>query len=145
MKPVAKNRRARFDFDIVDTVEAGIALSGPEVKSCRSGHISLAGAYVSFFGDVPLLKNAKIAKYAFSADPEYQDVRDRTLLLKKSEAEKLKRAVEEKGTTLVPLEVRAGKYVKVLLGLGKGQKRVDKRQKIKERDIGRRVREGREI
>ncbi len=144
MKPVAKNRRARFDFEIIDTVEAGIQLTGPEVKSCRGGHISLAGAYVSFHNDVPMLKNSKISKYAF-ANTEHIEMRDRPLLLNKSEAAKLQRAVEEKGISLVPLEVLAGKYIKVVLGLGRGQKRLDKRQKIKERDMGRRVREGREI
>ena len=144
MKPVAQNRRARFDYEILETVEAGIQLTGPEVKSCRGGHVNLAGAYVSFHGAVPTLKNAKIAKYAF-ASTEHVEMRDRPLLLKKTESEKLQRAVEEKGVTLVPLEVRAGKYVKVLLGLGRGRKRMDKRQKIKEREMGRRVREGRDI
>ena len=120
-------------------------LTGPEVKSCRNGHMSLAGAYVSFYGGKPQLKNAKISKYTFSADTGHQDMRDRELLLKANEAGKLQRALEEKGMSLVPLEVRAGKYIKVLLGLGRGRKRLDKRQKIKEREMGRRMREGREI
>ncbi len=71
-------------------------------------------------------------------------MRDRELLLNRNESAKLQRALEEKGMTLVPLEVHAGKHIKVLLGLGRGRKKFDKRAKIKEREIGRRVREGRE-
>jgi SsrA-binding protein len=144
MKAVAQNRRARFDYEMVDTMEAGVILTGPEVKACRQGHISLMGSYVSFYGGKPMLKNAKISKYTYSADPDHKEMRDRELLLNKNESAKLQRALEEKGMSVVPLEVRAGKYIKVLLGLGRGRKKFDKRQKIKEREIGRRVREGRE-
>jgi len=145
MKVVSQNRRARFDFAIVETVEAGLMLTGPEVKSCRSGHINLAGSYVSFLGGKPVLKNAKIAHYAFSRREGHEESRDRILLLQQSESDRLQRSLEEKGMSLVPLEVHAGRYVKVLLGLGRGRKRVDKRQKIKEREMGRKLREGREI
>lgn len=145
MKTVAQNRRARYDYEILETVEAGILLTGPEVKSCRRGHINLAGAYVSFLGGKALLKGAGISKYAFSGpDIAHEEHRDRPLLLKKNEAGKLQRATEEKGMSLIPLEIRAGKYVKILLGLGKGRKKTDKRQAIKERETGRRIREGRE-
>jgi SsrA-binding protein len=144
MKVVAQNRRARFDYEILETVEAGLILTGSEVKSCRSGHASLAGSYVSFYGGKPHLKNAKIARYAYSSDPDHQEMRERALLLKASELRSLERAAEEKGMAIVPLELRAGKHVKVLLGLGRGRKRIDKRQAIKERETGRRVREGRE-
>ena len=145
VKVVAQNRRARFDYEILETVEAGVVLTGPETKSCRAGHVSLAGAYVSFHGDTPRLKNAMIAKYAYSAPEGHEEKRDRTLLLRKNELAKLQRAVEEKGIALIPLEVRAGKHVKILLGLGRGRKRMDKRQHIKERETSRRVREGREV
>ena len=146
MKVVAQNRRAKFDYEIIDTVEAGMMLTGPEVKSCRRGHISLAGAYVSFLGGKPVLKGASISKYAFTGpDVAHDDKRDRELLLKKTEAAKLQRATEEKGMTLIPLEVRAGKYIKIAIGLGRGRKKLDKRQAIKERETGRRLREGREV
>lgn len=145
MKVVAQNRRARFEYEIVDTLEAGLVLTGPEVKSCRAGHINVAGAYMSFHGGKPVLKNAKISRYVSSGkDLVHEEMRDRVLLLKAGEAAKLERAVEEKGVTVVPLEVRAGKYVKVLLGVARGRKKIDKRARIKEREMGRRLREGRE-
>lgn len=146
MKVVAKNRRATFDYEIIDTVEAGIVLMGPEVKSCRLGQISLLGSYISFFGGKPMLKQAKISSYKYAGPmPEYDPGHDRELLLRKNQAAKLEAAQAEKGISIVPLEVRAGKFIKVLIGIGRGRKRMDKRQKIKERDIGRRMRMGKEI
>ncbi len=145
MKIVSQNRRARFDYEILETVEAGLALTGPEVKSCRLGHIHLAGSYVSFLGGVPFLKNAKISAYAYAKGQDHKEIRDRLLLLNAREVAKLERAVEEKGIALVPLEVHAGAHIKILLGLGRGRKNIDKRRVIKEREVGRRVREGREI
>lgn len=145
MKVVAVNRRARFDYEILEKVEAGIVLTGAEVKSCRMGHINLAGSYVSFLHGIPKLKNSKISRYTFSGPEQpHADVRDRELLLKKTEAAKLERASAEKGMAIIPLEVRSGKFIKVVLGLGKGRKKLDKRQVIKERETSRRVREGRE-
>ncbi|MSR86744.1 SsrA-binding protein SmpB [Candidatus Peribacteria bacterium] len=146
MKLVAQNRRARFDYEILETFEAGMVLTGPEAKSCRKGHISLAGAFVSFLGGKPILKGAGISKYAFTGpDVLHDEHRDRALLLKKSELGKIQRAAEEKGMTLIPLEVRSGKYIKLLVGVARGRKKMDKRQAIKERETGRRLREGREI
>ncbi len=145
MKTVAQNRRARFDYDIGETVEAGMMLSGQEVKSCRLGQASLAGAYVSFHGGKPLLKHAKITPYKFASGLEaYDPGRDRQLLLKKSESARLEQAAAEKGATIIPLEIRAGRFIKVLLGVGRGRKRLDKRQKIKEREMDRRQRMGKE-
>ncbi len=146
MKVVAQNRRARFDYEILETVEAGMILTGPEAKSCRRGHINLAGAYVSFLGGKPILKSAGISKYAFTGpDVAHDEHRDRQLLLAKNELGKLQRATEEKGMTLIPLEVRSGKYIKLLIGVCRGRKKMDKRQLIKERETGRRLREGREL
>jgi SsrA-binding protein len=93
-----------------------------------------------------VLKQAKITAYPFASGLEsYDPGRDRELLLNASELRKLQGGTEEKGMTIVPLEVRAGKYIKVLLGLGRGRKRIDKRQRIKEREISRNVREGKEV
>lgn len=143
MKVVAKNRRAFYDYEILDKVEAGIMLTGQEVKSCRAGNMNLAGAYVSLLSGKPVLKNATIAKYVHAGDlPDYDPGRERALLLKKGEIEKLESKLAEKGVSLVPLEVKAGKHVKVTLGLGKGKKKLDKRQKIKERDMKRKLRKG---
>ena len=145
MKVVAKNRRARYDYDIVDTFEAGIMLTGQEAKSCRAGNVNLSGAYVSLLHKKPVLKSMNIAPYAFASNLEnYQPGRDRPLLLKKREMDRIQSALDEQGVSVIPLEVKAGKYIKVVLGLGKGQKKIDKRQKKKEKDIGRRLKEGRE-
>ncbi len=147
MKTVANNRRARYDYEILDTIEAGIRLTGAEVKSCRAGNVHLGGSYVLLLGDAPIIRGMKIAKYAYASgsDDDEHVGRDRPLLLKKSELERLQTELNEKGVTVIPLEVRAGKYIKVLIGIGRGKKRFDKRQKKKEADIGRRLREGREI
>ena len=146
MKVVAHNRRARFDYEIVDSFEAGIMLTGPEVKSCRKGHINLAGSYVSFLSGKAMLKGAGVSKYAFTGPSVmHEEHRDRQLLLKSSELAKLQRSTEEKGMTIIPLEVRAGKFIKIVIGLGRGRKKTDKRQVIKERETGRRLREGREL
>jgi SsrA-binding protein len=142
-KIVSKNRRARYDYEIIDTVEAGIMLTGQEVKSCRGGNISLAGSYVSMVGGKPVLKSASIAPYKFASNLEsYNTGRDRQLLLKKKEMQRIESSLAEKGVSLIPLEVRSGKYIKILLGLGKGQKRIDKRRKIKEKDIKRKLKKG---
>jgi len=137
MKVVAQNRRARFDFEILDTVEAGLMLTGPEAKSCREGHINLAGAYVSFFGGKPVLKNASVAPYRFASRVAHEERRDRLLLLKTTEIHKLLIQSADKGMAIVPLEVHVGRFVKVLLGLGRGRKKTDKRQHIKEREVAR--------
>lgn len=145
-KIVAKNRRARFDYEILDTVQAGIVLTGPEVKSCRMGHMDLSGAYVSFLHNIPSLKQSKISPYPFaSALENFSPGRDRVLLLKKSEAEKLQMQSTQKGISIIPLEVHAGKYIKVLLGIGRGRKTIDKRQAIKDREMGQKLRKGEEI
>lgn len=145
MKAVATNRRARFDYQIDDTVLAGIMLTGQEAKSCRMGHIDMSGTYVSFRGAVPIIKHLKITPYKFASGLEgYEPGQDRTLLLKKAEAEKLRVASEQKGTSIIPLEVQSGKFIKVLLGIAHGKKQFDKRRTIKERDVERRMRRGEE-
>lgn len=146
VKVVAQNRRARYDYEIVETAEAGIMLTGPEAKSCRKGHINLMGSYVSFLNGKAVLKGAGISKYVFTGpDVAHEEHRDRQLLLRKNELAKLQRATEEKGMTIIPLEVHSGKFIKVVIGLGRGKKKTDKRQAIKEREVGRRLREGKDV
>ncbi len=146
MKIVAQNRRARYDYDIVDTLEAGISLTGQEVKSCRMGNINLGGSYVSLVSGKPVIKGMKIAKYNFASNIEgYEPGRDRILLIKKREIEKITSSLAEKGVSLIPLEVKAGRHIKVILGMGKGKKRHDKRQSKKEKDVSRRLKQGEEI
>jgi len=143
---VIQNRRARFDYDIVETIEAGLMLTGQEVKACRDGHVDMGGSYVSFATGKPVIKNLKIMPYRFASGLEaYQPGHDRMLLLNKKEIEKLGGVMHEKGMSIIPLEVRTGRYVKLLIGLGKGRKSVDKRRVIKERDIEKRIKKGQEI
>jgi len=145
MKVVAQNRRARFDYEIVETLEAGMMLTGPEVKSCREGHVSLTGAYVLLQKGKAILRNVTIARYRYAAGTQANEPdRERELLLKKTELHHLPSATDQKGMTIVPLEIRAGKYIKILIGLGRGKKKFDKRSSIKKRDVERRLREGRE-
>lgn len=145
MKTVAQNRRAKFDYEILETIEAGIMLTGPEVKSCRLGHVSLAGSYLSFQRNVPMLKKMKISKYGPASNVLHEDERDRQLLVKKAEQEKLLKYVEQKGIAIVPIEVRTGRFVKVLLAVGRGRKKLDKRARIKEREMEKKLRHGEEV
>ena len=146
MKVVARNKRARFDYEIQETLEAGIILTGQEVKSARAGHVNLSGAYVSFMSGKPVLKNAKIQKYAYASGlDDYVPDRDRELLLRKNECERLQSAASEKGVTVLPLEVRSARTIKVLLGVGRGRKRTDKRQRIREREVERGLQRGEEV
>ena len=143
VKIVAQNRHARYDYEILDTVEAGLLLTGQEVKSCRNGNANLAGSYVSFLHGKPVLKGIKIAAYKFASGLEdYDPGRDRSLLLSKADVQRLQSASDGKGMTIIPLEVRAGKYIKVLLGLGKGKSRYDKRQKIREKEVKQKLHRG---
>ncbi|MEI8229580.1 MAG: SsrA-binding protein SmpB [Candidatus Peregrinibacteria bacterium] len=138
MKTVSENRRARFDYEILETVEAGMMLTGQEVKSCRMGHINLTGSYVSFHSGKPILKNASIARYVHTSKLEpYDEHRDRPLLLSRADIRKLTTRTEEKGLTVVPLAVHAGRFIKLLIGIGRGRKSIDKRQHIKEREVER--------
>lgn len=145
MKTVAQNRRATYDYEIVDTFDAGIQLLGHEVKSCRAGNVNLAGSYVSMHTGYPVLKGAKIAKYQYASGlDDYEIGRDRVLLLHKKELTKIEKELQERGVSLIPLKIVAGKHIKIVLGLGKGKKRYDKRQKKKEQDVTRRLKQGEE-
>ncbi|OIO54374.1 SsrA-binding protein [Candidatus Peregrinibacteria bacterium CG1_02_54_53] len=141
MKVTAENRRARFDYEIVETLEAGIMLTGPETKSCRQGNVNLASSYVTFRDGKPFLINASVAAYQFAAHAPHEERRDRALLLKTKEFRRLQSWSEEKGCAVVPLEIRVGKFVKVLLGVGRGRKKTDKRQRIKEREVERKLKQ----
>lgn len=146
MKAVASNRRARFDYDITETMLAGIMLTGQEVKSCRMGHVDLSGSYVVFQNDAPLIKHLKISPYQFASQLDgYDPGQDRPLLLKKVEAVRLQELSDQRGVSIIPLEVQAGKYIKLLIGIGRGRKTIDKRRVIKDRDIEKRMKQGKEV
>lgn len=136
-KVVAENRRARFDYHIEDTWEAGLSLSGTEVKSLRSGQANIAESYASAEGDGIFLINAYIPEYKHAGHFfQHEPRRPRRLLLKAREIHKMRIAVERQGMTLVPLQLYFNDRgrAKLKLGLAQGKKAVDKRQDIAKRD-----------
>lgn len=139
-KVIATNRRARQNFSIVDTVEAGIVLQGSEVKAIRAGRIELKDAYAHIDRGEVLLLGVHIAPYDFARDGGHEPERARKLLLHRREIDRLAGQIAEKGLTLVPLRVylKEGR-AKVELGLAKGKTSYDKRETLKERDAEREV------
>lgn len=136
-KTVAQNRRARFDYFIEETLEAGIVLTGTEVKSLRAGQASVNESYASVEGSALFLVNAYIPEYNKAHIKLQHDVRrPRKLLLHKNQMNKLIGAVQRKGTTLIPLSIYFNKrgIAKVELGIATGKKQHDKRETIKTRD-----------
>ena len=135
IKIICKNRKARFNFDIEDTFEAGIALLGSEVKSLRNGRANLSDAYAKFRNGEAFLVDAHISPYEQANRENHDPLRDRKLLLHRREIKKLLGKVTERGYSLIPLQLyfKRGK-VKVLMGLGRGKKAFDKREAIKKKD-----------
>lgn len=145
--PVTQNRKARHDYHIIDTVEAGIALVGTEVKSLREGKCNLQDSFASFVPGThhPELwvSGMHISPYSHGNIQNHNPTRTRKLLLHRHQLAKLHHRVQEKGVTLVPLAIYfSGPYVKVELGLAQGKRKYDKRQDIKERDIRRSMQRG---
>ncbi len=135
MKIIARNKKAIFDYDLVDEFEAGIRLEGREVKSLRTNKPNLKGAYVSFFESNLWLKNVNIPRYRCDGTANYEPARDRQLLLKKSEIEKISRKLNETGITVVPISLYfKGPFLKVKIALARGKKKYDKRESIKKRE-----------
>ena len=139
IKVIAANKKAFFDYEITDTFEAGIVLTGPEVKSVRLGNVSLKESYaVAKEGEIFLL-NAHISPYKFAAENQ-EPARTRKLLLKASEIKTLIGKIQEKGLTLIPTKIYLKRgLIKVELGLGRGKKKYEKREKIKKKDIEREI------
>lgn len=135
-KVVAENRRARFDYFVDDRVEAGIALTGTEVKSLRHGEGSIAESYATVEGEEVWLINSHIPEYSHGNRLNHQPRRARKLLLKGREISKLQGAVARQGLTLVPLSLyfNSRGRAKVELALARGKKVHDKRDTVKERD-----------
>jgi len=135
---LATNKKAYFDYEILETFEAGIVLSGPEVKSARKGQIDLTGGYISLDKNkIPWLMNVKIAPYppAAQIQENYQPDQPRKLLLKKKEINYLIGKSQIKGLTILPLKVYTkGSLVKIEIGLARGKKKFDKREIIKKRE-----------
>lgn len=135
-KVIAENRRARHDYEILETIEAGIVLTGSEVKSLRVGKASIAESHASEKAGAILLFNATIQEYSAAAIFGHEPKRPRQLLLKQREVNKLIGSITRKGMTLVPLTIYFNERgrVKVSLGLAKGKTQADKRHSEQERD-----------
>jgi len=135
-----ENKRAFFDYEILERLEAGINLYGAEVKAIRLGHADLSGSFVKIIGSEVYLVNAKIFPYKYATPEGYDQKRTRKLLFHKREIIALKSKSEGSNLALVPLSMYIKKgFIKVEVGLGKGKKEYDKRAKIKKRDIERSV------
>ncbi|MDX9913018.1 MAG: SsrA-binding protein SmpB [Candidatus Moranbacteria bacterium] len=136
MTTIAVNKRASFDYALTDKYEAGLVLTGAEVKSIKTGHLSLKGSFVTFKGTELYLTNADIPFYKFAGlATNYDPRRSRKLLVKKSEIKALLGKVKVKGLTLVPIRVYTKKrLIKLEFGVGRGKKEYDKREDIKKRD-----------
>jgi len=139
-KTIAVNRKARRDYEIIEFFEAGMVLKGTEVKSLREGRINLKDSYAMVRQGEMFLLNAHISPYSHGNLQNHDPLRDRKLLLHKSEIKRLTGKTEEKGLTLVPLKVYfSNGRVKVELALAKGKRHHDKRDTIKRRDAEREI------
>jgi SsrA-binding protein len=134
-----KNRSAFHDYYIDDKYDAGMVLTGTEVKSLRDGRASFNDSYCFFNKGELWIRSLHIAEYSHGTVNNHDPVRERKLLLKKRELEKLQTKIKEKGYSIVPLRIYFNKrrFVKMEIGLGKGKKHYDKRETVKERDTAR--------
>ena len=143
---VARNRKARHEFEVLETVEAGIELRGPEVKSLRAGHVAFQDAFARVENGEVWLHSLHISPYEqanrFNVDP----VRPRRLLLNRREIRQLAVKTDEKGLTLVPLEIYFSRgYAKVALAVARGRKLHDKREELKRKQLDREARRAVEV
>ena len=133
---IAQNRRARFDYTILETLEAGIILLGSEIKAIRQGKVNIKDAFASVENGELFLTNSHVGHYAESHQFNHEERRPRKLLVRRRELLRLRGAIQKKGNTVVPLKMyytRKG-IVKVELGLAKGKTNIDRRATIKERE-----------
>lgn len=136
--PTIKNRKARHNYNVEETFEAGLALKGTEVKSLRNGNASIGESFAYLQDGEVWLRDMYIKPYKHGTHTNHDERRERKLLLHNREIRELEKAVNRKGYTLVPLKVYFKKgYAKLLLGVAEGKKRHDKREDIKERDMKR--------
>ena len=137
---IAVNRRARFDYEIDETIEAGIVLRGTEVKSLRAGKASIAEAFATVRGNEAWLVQAHIPEYEFGNRANHDPTRQRKLLVHRREIERMSKFTQEQGRTLVPMKLywKDGK-AKLLVGLGVGKARHDKRQDMAAKDATRQI------
>lgn len=138
LKVIARNKRARFDYELIERFEAGIALTGSEVKMLRAGKATIAEAYVRIKNGEAWLIGANIPEYPNASYNNHETDRPRKLLLHKAQLKKLHSATKEKGLTIVPLQLYLrGSRFKLEIGLGRGKKTHDKRQSLKKKQASR--------
>lgn len=138
IKIISDNKKARFDYEIVEKYEAGLVLTGSEVKSIRDGAVNLKDSYVSFRNGEAFLQNAHISEYKSSSYNNHHPERLRKLLLNREEINKIMGRVQEKSLSCVPLKLYFKKgRIKIEIGLGRGKKKHDKRQSIKKKESDR--------
>ncbi|MCI0920291.1 SsrA-binding protein SmpB [Sphingobacterium rhinopitheci] len=131
-----KNKRASFEYHLIDRYTAGVQLLGTEIKSIREGKANINDSFCSFFADGLYIRNMHIAEYSFGSFYNHESKRDRKLLLSKKELKKLREKGEEKGFTIVPLKIFINErgFAKIEIALAQGKKDFDKRETIKERE-----------
>ena len=140
--PLASNRKARHDYEVLETVEAGVQLAGTEVKSARQGLVQLKDSYVDFRDGQAFLIGAHIGAYSHGNRENHEPERQRKLLLHRKQIDRLFGQVQQKGLTVVPLEVYLrGPWVKAELGLVRGKKLYDKRETEKRKTLDREMRQ----
>ena len=141
MKIYSENKKAFYDYEILEKFEAGLVLFGQEVKSIKTGHINLAGSYVTISGEEPFLVGVKIPPYQpNNAGARYNEERPKKLLLNKKEITYLIGKSAQKGFSLIPLKIFENNgRIKLEFGLAKGKRKYDKKEKIKKRDTDREV------
>lgn len=140
-KVIAHNRKARHEYFIEETYDAGVSLAGTEVKSIRAGKVSLQDAYARVENGEVWLHGMYIAPYEFGSRFNLEAKRPRKMLLHKHEIERLRAATEQKGLTLIPLQIFFQRgYAKIEIGIARGKKLYDKREAIAERDVEREAR-----
>ena len=138
MSTLAKNKRATYDYNIIKEFEAGLVLSGAEVKSVKLGHLSMKGSFISIKEKKVIIKNMYISKYQPSGDKQksYNPNKDREILLNTKEIQYLKGKMTKNGLTIIPISVyTTRRLIKIKIALVKGKKKFDKRQAMKNKDI----------
>jgi SsrA-binding protein len=141
IREIARNRKAKHDYEILETVEVGVALVGTEVKTLRAGEVSLGEAFVRIRQGQMWLEQARIDEYREGNRHNHDPARPRRLLARRREIDRWAQRMKEKGLTIIPLRLYfRGRVVKLEIGLGRGRKRHDKRQVLKERDSRRELR-----
>lgn len=136
-----KNKKAKFEYILLNEYVAGIVLLGPEIKSIRQGNLNFSDSYCSFKGNELFVKNLNISEYKFATIDKYDPQRERKLLLTKRELKKLKEKTFEKGLTIIPVSVFVNDkgLAKINIALAKGKHLYDKRESIKTREVERKI------